>query len=458
MHDHELGFLKILNQKRTKKIIACSLIGLWGFFSLEFGKTQSYLCFADSSPSPTPTAELGIDDYEQICKDSTSKSNSESSMKASYCSAAKTSKEGYSAYHSTWRVWAAVSVVCGGACVSSFAGMGNPYICAASNISAAAADAVIVKNFESALMSIGGTLMGLMINQQMNPSSPSSPPSPEEKKKTSKDYNACLSAANAAFQSFSSYNSMKSNLNSLKSNLSSALATEGESKTALSADHHAEVKSTTGSTSGGVSSSSAVMSAHPSNPLSPGTSLCGTTLVSNEVSSVYACALASDPNLPKSVTSPKFSDDFKKIAGNDLSQFINTSTSPGHAISSSIGHILPSTQAESFTNSMNTLEQQVASRDLIPASSLSYSSGEGKWGRSGNSEESNLNDLMNTMMGQFMPKADDKSASSQSGIINFGAWEKLSPTAKSENRKFSIFDRISYQYFKVQSGFGVERN
>lgn len=458
MNNQKLSFFKNLNSERTKQALAYYFILLLGIFCLDFWTNPSHLSFADPSPHPTSSADLGASDFERICSDVLVKSTSESSMRASYCSAAKTNKEAYSAYHSTWRVWAAVSVVCGGACVSSFAGIGNPYICAASNISASAADALITKNFQSSLMTIGGTLMGLMMNQQMN-SSPSSP-SPEEKKKISKDYNACLSAANAAFQAFSSYNSMKSNLNSLKSNLFSALSTEGESKNTLTPSDQAEPQTNTGSTSGRSSSSGGTASSQPVNHVSPGTSLCGTTLVSNEVSSVYACALASDTSLPKNVTTPKFSDDFKKITGNDLNQFIHTSTSPGHAIGSSLSHFLPSSQAQTLSNSMNTLEQQVASRDrdLTPPSGASYSGGRGQWGREGNSDESNLNALMGTMMGQFMSKTDGNSVISQSSMMNFGAWEKLSPEAKSENRKVSIFERVTYRYFKFQSEFGMGRN
>jgi hypothetical protein len=405
----------------------------------------SYADENTATPAATSTSTPSLSEFDSICGDVMSDQNSNTpgtpaTQKLQYCQSAKSSIHATDADSSMWKVWAAVGGVCAAACAASFAGVGNQYICIGVTLAGAAADAVITKNFMSAMMGVGAAGGGFMINQMSKSSTEGA---------KQRDYGACMSAAVSAFQAYTKYSSMKTNEKSAKNNLKLAQNVSDANGNAVGSAPITSVVSaggTGGDTSGvgGGSVGSTTSATSGSSSLSP-QATCASAKSTAAVGLMIQCAVASDSTLPKFVSSPKFQEEFKRDSGIDMKDFFAKDDPPGKMLGSAMGGTLSSAQSARLTGALKSMEAYLYKDNMTQT----YSSGGGGGLNGGKSEEPSIEAMMAGMMQQFMPKAEgDPNPNSGLTSVIFANQNK-SPTALTEDTTLNIFDRVGYRYYFV---------
>lgn len=411
------------------------------------------LCQADSSPSPSPVADISLDQFDSICQASlenaSTATTTAASQKLQYCQSAQSAKDAYSADTLLWKVWAAVAGACFTACAASFAGIGNQYLCLGINAAAGVGDAVITKNYANVMMSIASSATGYIANNAINPAKPvvvTSGGKTPTKPATQKDIGACLIAASAGFQTYTHYSGMKTSEATAKNNLSLAQAVVDAQSSTVPVVTQTPIAAATNSTPGpggglGRSGTSGIIS---NNTASGNPKACGTpSLASGNTGAMMQCAAASDSNLPKFITSSQFPNDFRKSSGLDLGNFMSRNDSPSSALVAAMSGPLNSDQSMRLATAVKNLEQQMPNEITT-----TYSGGGGGNTSSGGSSDPAMGDMLSGLMGQLMPKQDGNSPQNNQGILAFGNQNRLI-AAVPENRTVSIFDRVAYRYYFV---------
>jgi hypothetical protein len=421
------------------------------------------LAYADASPS---ASVVPLEEFDTICKttlEDKDSSTPQAAQKLQYCKAAKSAKEAFTANDTLWKVWAAVGGVCVSACALSFAGIGNQFVCIGVNVAAGVTDGVLTENFMGAMMAIGGSVAGYMVNESFsnNGKTAANDAQQNTKQGTSKvkeafkaeqkDIGACIIAATAGIQIYMKMQAKETSKKTAETNLASAQALNESAATstdtAVSAPTPTPDPTATNYAAGGSArpevisgSSTSGSSGNPCSGLNTSNGYSNTN-----IGMAISCAIASDPNLPKYVSTPKFADDFKKSSGIDLGNFLNNSSSPEGAMIAASSGVLKPDQASRLGAAMKDLGQQVARREPNSA----YSSGGGGFNHGGGSDPG-MEGMLAGLMNQFMPKQEGDGSQGTSTLPQIIFANQNKPAASiPEDRTLSIFDRVTYRYYFV---------
>lgn len=377
-------------------------------------------------------------------------------QKLQYCQAAKSAQDGANADSATYKVWGAVAVVCTHACTATMSGLPtNEYLCTGASVSGGATDAAVSKNFSNALTGLGGASAGLAANQanranQANQADQASQPNAAatqgaEPAKKKADIGACVSAAAAAQQSVAKYKSMQNNNDTVNSNLASINSIQSPTQAGATADTSAPQQgSGAGGSSasggdtggGGLAAGGGASSSGPcAQPSSPGVTM--------------QCAIASDRNLPAFVGNPNFAKEFQKDAGLPLNDFLSKDGSPAPMMAAGMTHGLNPAQSAKLDAALSDLAQNTdAAPSELVAQGMYSSGGGGGGGGEGEDPAAQMGAMVQDLMDKMNPNKKKEEQTTGVSAVIF-ANQTRSPAAVAEDRKLSIFDRITYRYYFV---------
>ncbi|HAR43481.1 MAG TPA: hypothetical protein DCS07_12755, partial [Bdellovibrionales bacterium] len=236
-----------------------------------------------------------------------------------YCAAAKDAKEGAKKDKILGGVWAAVTATCTAICVTPLAGQTyGAAVCDAANMGASITDAMVTKQYASALSSVGMVGMSMMMRGGIT-----TPKGSESRGRMS----ACLGAATAGIQTFIKFAAAKNHNSNADANLGNARRLNSINMPGTSTDPLAAKDSnTTAPVGSGIQGNADASSA------------CSVATTSSNISAHISCAVSNDQNLPPFVRSPAFPAEFKKMTGTDLAEFLSKSQdNPSNAIASASG-------------------------------------------------------------------------------------------------------------------------
>jgi hypothetical protein len=413
-------------------------------------------------------------------------------LKTQYCQAAQAASKAADTDGALWKVYAAVSAVCTTACVSSFAGgelAGTGIACQGTSLAASATDAVMTKNYTSALMGIATSGYGLYSAISGAPSLPqlvmsgvggnganaaagaantgsgslvsqgSVPDSmgnysdqisragqeqggsltggtDQASAPTKNDMSACLSAAVSAYQSYSKYSAQQQEEQTENQNLASA---EAVTNTTADAVPSTATTSPGGATTGGANTGAGTTETAAANQNT--TSSAGTASCSSSAASTIQCAIASDSGLSNTAT-PAFSNALQRSSGMPFGQFIAGAQSPNQAIGSGLGGSMTPTGTAAVENALDSMEKSMDPNDTNGAAMMALGRAGGGGAVADNTDPSAL---MSGLLDKLMPKKGDKQTSINDEDFTKKA-RALASANPEENRNLSIFDRIAYRY------------
>jgi hypothetical protein len=164
-----------------------------------------------------------------------------------------------------------------------------------------------------------------------------------------------------------------------------------------------------------------------------------------------SCAQASDPVLPPFVSEPGFQNDFKKVTGGELADFMNNDSAdeiPSQTLATLMGSSLPSTHSEKLGQVIAQMGEAVQREGGGAMYAQGGGGGRGR-GPASKDDELDVNAMMQAMMGGLFP-AEGAAGASMSGVraVAF-ANAKRGPASVAEDSHLSLFDRVTYRYFFV---------
>lgn len=404
-------------------------------------------------------------DVDSVCGSVMNDNSPANTQKLQYCQAAQSAEESVDANSALWKVWGGVAVVCASACAASMMGAAitgyDTYICMGANVAGGATDALVTKNFASALTGIMTAGGSYMINSMNKPAEEAIKEGTKEgtkeaakNQKPQKDWGSCLSAAVATAQAYSKYNQMQSSEQTVQSNLQSA-----QNLASLAANTRTDTSILPpGSTSGGIGGASSlraggsvgVPTAAAHNNVSDVRS-CTNFRTQGTYEGFIQCAIANDKTLPSFVTSPNFPKEFKNSSGIPLPEFAQNSKSPTPALASAMGGKMNSEQSNQLITALRNVENHYMMNDT----GTSYASGGGGGSKSGADHSGNeMGDMMSKFMGQFMPGQVEEKQKLGVDTAAFGIDRKIASAGVdiSQDRTVSLFDRVTYRYGRVARG------
>ena len=259
-----------------------------------------------------------------------------------------------------------------------------------------------------------------------------------------RDLGACLAAGTAATQSVAKYKSMQSNNDVVQSNLSSIHSITSPTQEGATADgfvpqHGGDLNSAaaTGGDTGG-SGLAGGGGATGSNP-------CGSPSSAN---AVMQCAIASSRNLPGFVGNANFPSEFQKDAGIPLSDFLSHNAAAAPMMAAGMSRGLPPDQGAKVDAALNDLAQNTEAAPSDYVASTYVGGGGGGGSDTGDDSAAQMGAMMQGLMDKLNPgnKKDDTGTGVSAVIF---ANQNRSPAAVAEDRKLSIFDRVTYRYYFV---------
>lgn len=410
--------------------------------------------------SPRLYAEADVDAICAGTLESPAAAGGNNQQKLQYCQAAKSAQEAASADSALYKVWGAVGVVCTYACTASFADKPvSEHACAGSTLGGAATQGVVTKDFSGALTQIATAGGGYAVNQAANAQAAKEAAAKDgaaegkdaaADKPKKKDYAACMSAATAVGTSVSKHRSMKSNENSANSNLQSAAAVEAAATAGTVAAFKPGATGAGGETdSNGNGGGSGAFAQGNGGSASNSAGSCASR--SSGVS-VIQCAVQSDRNLPGFVTSPKFAQEFQKKTGQSLNNFL-TSPDSGSAtrpLAEAMAGAVPIGQGAKLAAALETLNQGIDSESM----GGNYVGGGGALGGGGGSGDdmaAQMGSMMQGLMDQMNPEKAKEVAKTGVFAVDFAyrANQSRGLAAVADDKKLSIFDRVTYRYYFV---------
>jgi hypothetical protein len=382
-------------------------------------------------------------------------------QKLQYCQAAKSAKEGANSDRALYKVWGAVGVVCTYACTASFVGgPTSEHACTGATMGGSVTQATVTKDFNGALTSIASAGGGYAMNAAANGQNAKSGGEAAEKgaekgkdaagKPKKKDFAACMNAATAVGTSITKFKGMQSNERAAETNLNSAMsvqaATAGEVKPFKPGADSGSSDANSGASGGGNGSDTFAQQGangqSSGNACAPGGS----------GASVIQCAIQSDRNVPAFVTSPRFAQDFQKKTGQSLNNFLTSpdSASPTRPLADAMSGAVPSGQAGKLATALETLNQGLDTEGM----GGTYVGGGGNsdsGGGGGDEMAQQMGAMMQGLMDQMNP--DKAKEAQKSGVfaVDFAyrANQGRNLAAVADDKKLSIFDRVTYRYYFV---------
>lgn len=408
----------------------------------------SSVCAAPSTPQ-----DISLDSFDSICGSSSQPPTSTQQVKVQYCQSARSAIDSAQVNNALWKVWAAVGAVCLSACLISFAGYGNIYVCPSLNAAAGVTDAVLTKQYMTAITALGASLMGVLAQRMINPEKTEISGAGEEKP-AEKDISACGIAVTATMQAYTDYGNMQANnlsaqqnlwnaqnLVSQNSTISDLSSTNGSNRTPfLGTTQESQVINpliTQGTTLSSTSSSPtpSTIGIHPS---------CIGSQGANSAGLMVQCALANDSSIPRSILTPDFSNDLQKTTGGlGLNRFLATKKNPTQALVSTMGGLLTSAE----TGKIASVLESLGSKLISDPGSSTYSNSRRSGSSTNNSSEDDqaMKDFLNNIMDTLNPKKETEQQQ-KSKMQLFGSKNGQQGSPSEPDPTQTLFDRVSKTY------------
>lgn len=372
-----------------------------------------------------------------------------------YCQAAEDAKKGASTDNTLFVVYAGVAAVCTGACVMQFTGYGAAQAsvaCSGTGIAGAATDAILTKNYTSALASVA--MGGIGAYQGVQNVTAGTAPQGISK------IMPCVSAAMAAGQSFMRKSNADKQNKTAKENLADAEKLKGQkaqltqNTSGMSGLTPPRLPSLGSSGSGGGGGgegggggTSGITGGTTQAASDAPVSDCGRAASGGTFKDHVACALAQDQKLAPIVSHPNFLKDLQTTTGLTPDEFLEKAETlgPTGAIGSVSSGFGPG-GAEKLQAALQQVAEHVASGEVDTDSA--YAGGGGGGGGGGGSGDSGMSAALAGLMEKLNPKDEkDSNPGKNDGLKYANAHFSRDPAA--EDKEVSIFDRISYRYARV---------
>ncbi|HLE01661.1 MAG TPA: hypothetical protein VJB59_15465 [Bdellovibrionota bacterium] len=381
---------------------------------------------------PLATAPARADDYDAVCS---ARANPKGlpEEKKSYCDAAKDAEKAADADGIIWKLWAATAAVCTASCFTEWSGGGA--VCTGSAMVTGVTDAVMTKQYAQAITGLGmaATSYFMMGGDKI------------DKGSTFKNKSSCITAVTSAAQSVVKFMAEKSQEKSAKNSLEAAKALDRSNGPGADGTAPPAAGSGQNHDSTYISSKSGTLvgSGEPG-ARDTTAQTCSNARATGNVGEAMQCAAAMEPNLPGFVGSEKFADEFKKLSGSDLSDFLaRKGETPQSAIAGSVGGALNQDQTRTLAAALGELQEKLP----YELAGAEYVSSGGGGSPSGGGGDANLASLIGNMMTQFGPQKGEKPPTGISAL-DFAALTR-SPNLIVQDRTLSIFQRVSFRYHYV---------
>lgn len=419
------------------------------------------LALAPLFPSHSVWAGQGVLEYDDICKDIAASTNP---TKKEYCDAAKASEKAAQANFWLGKVWIGVSAVCTASCAATLTGamsgtiLHNEWLCAGSNAAGAVTEGIVNKQLAQAIMNLAGSAGSIMVAKMMADDAAKEAAKDGAKEvgkegaKKSKNYGACLLAATSLAQVIARAQGESADKKAAQQAL--AMAAQQHDSNATGTDGRYQPPTLPGRSGGsganmyaGAGGKHSITGSGEGGADAASGDPCKTAQATGSAGPVVSCALAKDSKLPSFVSSPRFGDDFEKVAGRNLDDFFKesgTTGSPGAL--SAMSNLLSSSGMNQLAAAMNEAERGMGS---FGVSGSSYAGGGGGGGGGGDSEMADMAGLMQGMMSQFMPGAGGAKAGPTSHELRYGSQGRRAPSGIYEDTTLNIFERVSHRYSVV---------
>lgn len=376
------------------------------------------------------------DDLNQVCGSDTA-----SSQKGQYCSAAKTASKASKNDGTLAKIYAGVTAVCTVACALDYTPEPSRTMdiaCGAGGLAAGATDLIMTKNFMSAIGLAGSGYSLYSTLKAPAGTATTAYVSPETdiplagKVKTS-----CITAGMSAMSTFTHYQSSKNENQTAKNNLASAKAVTDTTQS-YTINGSSQPSNASSASSGSSTPQNIANTSHPA--AGSGDSCSGVSSLSGAVQ----CLANSDAATAKRLADPHFAEAFQQASGTSFDEFLKAAdgASPSQAISAAMGGALTPSGIEQTQAALAKLEGEKFDFDT-PGSSYAGGIG-GNRGSAGNEFASAMKGLME----QFAPKSDAKVPS---GVTQtqFNTAKRSLASVSPEDRSVSLFDRVTYRYSSV---------
>lgn len=382
----------------------------------------------------TPSA-VYADEYSDVCGGT----QATSGQKASYCSAAKQSKDAAKKEKTLTLVYSAVAGTCAAACAATYASMGAAVtlnkVCNVGALGAAATDVIMTQNFTGAFMTAMSS--GYSLTEGLGGGTV---------KFMGKDtgiQTSCVTAATSAFSAFTHNKSKTADDNTTASNLDSAKSVNDSTS-----NGYANGGLGAGSTPGGgtslasTSSTATVLKPGASDSSATPSGSCSDT---STASGAANCAATADPKVAGLITNPDFQKAFEKTSGMKLDDFLKNggNVSPNDAIQAAAGSALTGDASVQLGKAIAAVEKEVPNFDSDHAAS--YAGGGGSKSGSGDSD---FNNMMSGLMGKLMPKSEQDKKLGVSEVKFSGPVRNLA-SVTAEDPTVSLFERVAFRYSHV---------
>jgi|GEM_PF-2565833 len=379
------------------------------------------------------------DAYSETCGDQIG--SKEVSQKSQHCQTAALAKQGSTAHDMSGHLWQAVVltcvITCRGDSPSKYA---SP--CGQAEASAGVATGVMAHDIQSSFAAATEAGAGVLTGGDATTAAPPTENSgdgadPAPKKK---DKNGCMQTIISSFKKATEHAKQKDQNNSaFDRSIDNAKNLAGNEPTNVNAPGGDNV-----STEPTGIGSAATAGEVGSETYSP-TGACGVAHSSGNLSSYLPCARRADPALPSFAVKPEFADDFKKLTGQALNQFLAKQDRPSQNIASGAAGSIGNDAALKMGTELASLEDHY--QQSAADSTATYSANGGSGSRGGTtSAEPSVSDLMTGFLGQVNGgKNGEATTALNADLLNFSKAYR-SPATVAENRALSIFDRVSYRY------------
>lgn len=254
---------------------------------------------------------------------------------------------------------------------------------------------------------------------------------------------ACFMGAVDALQSMMKYAGGKKQDEAANQNLASAKSVANNDRSY----YHFQPASSKGGSAPGAAGMSAATSGNPITGNTPGSNSasqnCAQARATGNFASAVACAAATDPNLPPMVMNPGFPAALQQMTGMSPSDFIKKTLDqgPGKSIGDAVGQ-----------GAGLNAEGGARARALFAALEKKYDEyggytggGGGRGGRGSRSAEPDFSQMLQGMMAQLNPQKEPTDTAANTQLLNNAKGDR-SPANIAEDRRISLFDRITLRY------------
>jgi hypothetical protein len=387
-------------------------------------------------------------------------------QKTQYCNAADGAEEGKDTNDILTKVWAGVAGVCTAACAASFTGVATTAgdtVCTGTNLGAAGTDAVMTKNYTSAVMNVFVNQAGIANAFNSITGKATSNAS------SGKSHASCMTAATSALQAVTKGLAANDAAKAADTNLAMANelpsvnlptvapATAGEAVApggTSPAGNNANLAAGTPDASAAAGANTNHQALNDAGGVSAQNgSGCRDAKASGSSDRMIQCALAKDPTLPSFVSTPQFADELKKVSGVDLGTLLNGKrVDGGAAVTGLSAGVLGSEK----TQELGKVLAEYAS-DLSTLSTYA-GGGRGGAGGGGGNGEFDVNGAVQGLLSQLNGGGDEGGRGGpRNRDLRLGGGAGRAPAqvfsaskdGDENNRKFSIFERIAKRYFVI---------